>query len=75
MIELVDLRPTLDIGRGVLYVGSRAREESEPGLIRAWNGKVVYVQFDTRAWIDYPSPAGFICAALYPEHLVFAKRS
>jgi hypothetical protein len=74
MIELESLSRKYDIGRSVCYVGERSNQ-SESGLIRAWNGRIIYVQFDTRAWTDYPSPAGFICMGIFPEHLVFAKRS
>ena len=70
MIELESLSRKYDIARPVLYCGA-SDDQRESGLIAAWNGRFIFVQFDTRAWTDYPSMASFVCMGVYPEHLVF----
>jgi hypothetical protein len=74
MVELSALRRELDLNRPIDYCGV-TDDHRVRGYLVGWNCKLVFVQFSSDQWQGYPRHTPIVTTAIFPEHLIFAKRS
>ena len=58
------------VGRRVVYSSS---SDALTGSLAGWNCRFAFVQFHAQNWTDYPRISGYVCTAVFPEHLSFDR--